>query len=62
MLKFTKRRLMCLKIPGKDPNFDLVAFIDVERNPGPPEVEILQFLLTFHLQPLIVFTYVFLFT
>lgn len=53
---------MCLKIPGKDPDFDLVAFMDVERNPGPPEVEISRFSLTFHLQPLIVFTYVVLFT
>lgn len=53
---------MCLKIPGKDPDFDLVGFMDVERNPGPPEVEISRLSLTFHLQPLIVFTYVFLFT
>lgn len=51
-LKFTKRGLTCLKIPGKDPNFDLVVFMDVERNPSPPEVDNSRFSLTCHSQPL----------
>ena len=55
-LKSTKHGLMCLKIPGKDPDFDLVVFMDVERNPGPPEVENSRSSQTFHSLPLCSFT------
>ena len=38
-LKSTKRGFTCLKIPGKDLDFDLTAFMDVETNPGPSEIK-----------------------
>ena len=34
-VKTTKRGNTSLKIPGKDPDFNLTIFMDVERNPGP---------------------------
>ena len=33
--KVTKHGTTCIKIPGKDPDFNLTVYMDVETNPGP---------------------------
>ena len=34
-LKATKRGITCLKLPGREPDFNLTIHMDVEPNPGP---------------------------
>ena len=50
-LKSTKCGITCLKIPGKDPDFNLAVFMDAGMNPGPPEIENSQSSLTLHSSP-----------